>query len=233
MKTIFLTGANRGLGLGFAEKFLTRGDRVFATCRDIKSADALLALQKSYPQTLHIFTLEVMDDSSIEQVITYLRKEGVVFDWVLHNAGILGEDAYGEFSREDMRRVFEVNTISPLALTQALYPFIKKEGGGLVMNMSSLLGSLERASDLDWRGISYPVSKAALNMVTTMQARQYAPDKITVISMSPGWARTDMGGQEAPLSIEESVTAMIKTLDHISFAETGKFINLDGTTLPW
>lgn len=233
MKTILVTGANRGLGLELAKQYLEAGNRVYATCRDVGAAAGLRSLADSFPETAVVCPLAVDDMDTVEALGTFLKAKQVEIDLLINNAGVGGDAFYGEPTVESMMMIYRVNTVGPLMVTRALYPCMKKGAGAIVVNMSSLLGSLEHKFILEKGGYGYSASKAALNMVTRQMALDYKADGVAAIALSPGWVRTDMGGEDAVLSPEEAMAGLTSKIETVTLEETGTFWHYDGTQLPW
>lgn len=135
-------------------------------------------------------------------------------------------------------KVFETNVVGVSDVTQAFLPLLRKRGQDKIkkiLNMSSILGSIAVINDFNFAGSgpAYSVSKAALNMYTKMLANQVASDRITVYSSHPGWVRTSMGGEQAPLEPEESIAGMLKVIDNLTLEKSGCFIDYEGKELNW
>jgi NAD(P)-dependent dehydrogenase (short-subunit alcohol dehydrogenase family) len=223
-KTVLVTGANRGLGLEFARQLQAAGATVIGTARNPATADELKTLGVRVEQ------LDVTDTASVAALAE--RLEGMALDVLLNNAGIFPNRSTfdGEDPAEALR-VYDVNTVGPLRVTQALLPNLRTGGRKLVMNMSSGLGSI--ADNGRGSSAAYRASKAALNMLTRTMAMDLADEGFIFVAMSPGWARTDMGGEQANLSPEESVRGMLAVLAPLTTRDTGKFLSYDGNELPW
>lgn len=222
-RTVLITGANRGLGLEFARQLQAAGASVIGTARKPHEARDLKALGVRVEQ------LDVADDRSVAALAE--RLEGAAVDVLLNNAGIFPTRAgFAKESVADARRAFEVNTLGPMRVTQALLPNLRAGERKLVMNMSSGLGSITNT-----RGgmAGYRMSKAALNMQTRVEAGDLRGEGFIFVAMSPGWVRTDMGGPNATLSPAESVRGMLAILAGLTAADSGRFFNYDGQELPW
>jgi NAD(P)-dependent dehydrogenase (short-subunit alcohol dehydrogenase family) len=223
-RTVLITGANRGLGLEFARQLHAAGAEVIGTARRPEAATELQELGVRVEQ------LDVADPASVAALAE--RLDGTPLDALLNNAGIFPSRAsFVEHTPADALRTYEVNTLGPLRVTQALLPHLRQGERKLVMNMSSGLGSITNAG----RGgsVGYRASKAALNMMTRVQAGEFADEGFIFIAMSPGWVRTDMGGDQAPLSPEESVRGMLATLAPLTPADSGRYLDHNGGELPW
>ena len=223
-QTVLVTGANRGLGLEFARQLHDAGAVVIGTARQPEAADELRSLGVRVEQ------LDVADPASVAALAE--RLEGVGLDVLLNNAGIFPSRA--RFTDEDPAaalRVYDVNTLGPLRVTQVLLPNLRRGGHKLVMNMSSGLGSI--ANNDRGTSAAYRASKAALNMLTRTMAQDLASEGFIFVAMSPGWVRTDMGGEQATLAPEESVRGILATLAPLTAADSGRYLSHDGSELPW
>lgn len=227
-----VTGANRGLGLEFARQLLARGDRVVATCRRPASADALAELAKAHPDQLQVLALSVDDESSRQGFVQALAGMHEGLELLVNNAGILERgERFGELRADAMADTFATNVIGPMLLAQALAPRLARGQRPRVLNISSKLGSI--ASTTTFNTPSYNISKAALNMAGVLMAHAMNPMGIGVISASPGWVRTAMGGDGAELTPDESVRSLLKLVDDFPGTPAGVFLDRNGETLPW
>src|SRR6185503_8608071 len=139
---------------------------------------------------------------------------------------LVSGERYGELNAKAFAETFATNVIGPLLLTQALTSLLEHGDAARVVNLSSDLGS--HADTLAFNTPSYAISKAALNMVTRLTAAEPGPRGITVISLNPGWVRTDMGGARAPLAANESVAAMLEVIDGLKPGDSGRFLDYSG-----
>lgn len=233
-----LTGANRGLGLEWTRQLAGRVDRLFATCRRPAEADRLRSVAEAYPETIEVFALDVTDPDAIAAAADRVNGTTGVLDLLLNNAGINGDasgDRFGEVDQDTMTDVFRVNAAGPHLMTQAFADLLREgarqEGQATVLNVTSQLGSIANTRGGGWH--SYKASKAALNMCTRLQAGALEGDNVVVVSMHPGWVRTDMGGSNARLSPEEAVTGMLEVLAGLTLEDTCRFLAYDGRELPW
>ena len=232
MQRILVTGANRGLGLEFTRQLLARGDRVLAGCRHPGKALPLTELSAAYPGHLHVLPLELDKERSIAEAAREAAALTDALDVLINNAGMMiSGERFGTLAAKSFNETFAGNVTGPLLLTQALSPLLQKGKNAKVLNVSSGLGSIGSSSGFGTP--SYAISKAALNMATRQLAAALAPLHVTVFCVSPGWVRTDMGGAGAPLSPQASVAGMLKLLDAVGSADAGRFVALDGSTVPW
>jgi len=130
-----------------------------------------------------------------------------------------------------MLEVFRVNTVSPVMVTQACADLLRRGENARVINMSSDAGSITMKESSG--NYSYPASKAALNMLTRCLAAEFRADNVIVISVHPGWIQTDMGGNSAPKKPADTLPSMMRCIDELTMADTGIFLNWDGSIVPW
>lgn len=230
MPTLLITGANRGLGLELTRLYLEDGWRVIAASRRPQSR-GLETLAARHPGTLQRPELDVTDPAAIAAVAAEFA--GQPIDLLFHNAGVYGPDAapFGETPADEWLEVFRVNAIAPLKLTEALVQNVASSRGKLVAVMTSLMGSV--ADNGSGGYYPYRSSKAALNMVAKSLSVDLRALGITVVAIHPGWARTDMGGEQAPLSVGDSCAGVKRVLDGVTDADNGGFLGWDGDRLPW
>ena len=226
MPTVLVTRASRGIGLGFAQHYARAGWDVLATCRQPREAPTLRRL----PNT-EVLPLDLDDEAAIERLAEGLS--GQPLDLLLNNAGVLGPRnmALGTSQQSEWLEVLRTNTVGPYLLAERVAANVLASSQKKVVNISSGLGSLAQA-DTEWAPI-YCVSKAALNMVTRHLATLLGPRGATVISLSPGWVRTAMGGPAAASSVEESVASMAATIEALTTARNGRYLYADGSEIPW
>lgn len=252
--SVLITGASRGLGLQIVDSLASGGfspGKIIATCRNPGNAQKLQELARKHPN-IHIITLDVVSQASIEksveEVSKLVQEEGL--NCLINNAGISVVADFHSVTAEMMIENFHTNTVAPLMITKACLPLLKKaasKGGAggsatmgiqraAVINMTSLLGSVElnwgeRANSFKW--YPYRTSKSALNMVSRCMAVDLEPDGILCMAIHPGWVRTDMGGSEAPLSPEESISSILSVIGGLTQKDHGSFLNFTGEQIPW
>jgi len=232
MQRIIVSGASRGIGLEFVRQLLARGERVIAACRQPGKALKLTELAAAHPGRLHILPLRLDSERSIKELA---REAGMLtdtLDAVINNAGMLvSGERFGELAAATFSETLTTNAIGPLLLTQALAPLLERGATPRVVNVSSDLGSL--AATHAFQTPSYCMSKAALNMATRLLAAELRTRGVIVISINPGWVKTDMGGAKAPLAVTESVGGMLAVIDRLRAADNGRFFDHAGTALAW
>jgi NAD(P)-dependent dehydrogenase (short-subunit alcohol dehydrogenase family) len=227
-RTVLITGANRGLGLEFARQYRAAGWKVIATARQPDAAGDLKALGEG----VRIVALDVTKPESVAALVLSLGKEPL--DLLINNAGQgVGLDGgrLADLKIEDFERVVQVNTVGPVRVTQALLPNLRAGRGRTIVGISSGLGSIGENRDGGFYG--YRESKAALDMFMRSLAAELKEEGFICIAIIPGWVKTDMGGPNAPLTPEESVTGMRKVLDGLKPENNGQFWSYKGTQVPW
>lgn len=228
MQRVFITGANRGIGLGLVRHYLMQGDEVIATYREPSSSEALFALRQDHPN-LTLYALEVTDYPAVNQ----LAKKISGLDLLINNAGYYGPKGYGfgHADVEEWRKVFEINTIAPLKLVEALYPALKNSPAPRIACLSSKVGSM--TENTSGGGYLYRSSKAALNSVIKSLHNDLHPQGFTVLALHPGWVQTRMGGENALINVEESVAGLVNVIAGAGEKQSGCFINYNGQPIPW
>ena len=233
-----VTGANRGLGLEFVRQLLARGERVVATCRQPGKAAALNALAGEHPGRLHVLPLDVASARSRDELVRELPLvlDGARLGLLLNNAGLLhGGERFGQVAESDLDASLRTNATGPFLLTPALAPWLAAgdgpRPGAVVANLSSEIGSLSGHGE--FRTPSYAIGKAAQNMASVLLARALAPRGIRVVALHPGWVRTDMGGERAPLAAADAVAGLLATLDRLGPQDSGLFLDREGRPVPW
>jgi len=227
MPTVFITGANRGLGFEFAKQYAADGWRVIAACRDPARAEALSAVEGD----VQVETMDVDDDASVASLSDKLKDEAI--DLLINNAGIYGPK---HLSAEDMDyeawgRVLRTNTMSPFRVTMAFLQQVRNSDQKIIATLSSKMGSLNE--NQDGGEYIYRSSKAALNAALKGLSYDLADAGIRIMLMHPGWASTDMGGPSAPLLPADGVAGLRKVLAGIKDGETGVFYDYNGGELAW
>jgi NAD(P)-dependent dehydrogenase (short-subunit alcohol dehydrogenase family) len=225
MPTVLITGAARGLGLEFTRLYAARGWKVLACAR---KPEAL-----TVKGDVHAHALEVTDYKAVKALAA--RLAGEALDVLICNAGIGGERGsnqqdLGTLDPVLWRRIFEVNTLAPLMMAEAFADHVARSQQKKLVAITSILGSV--ANNNGGRYF-YRASKTALNMEWSCLAQDLGPRGIICVALHPGWVQTDMGGSMAPLTIDQSVPAMVKTIATFTPAHNGRYIQYDGRELPW
>ena len=228
-KTALIVGASRGIGLGLVKELAGRGWTVIATLRSPATDKGLRAFADQSGGKVRIETVDLEHPDEIEALAG--RLSGETLDLLFVNAGIAGHRGKaGDASRDDVARIFVTNSVAPIHVAEALAGNVRDKTG-VIAFMSSGLGSV--ASSFRFGMDLYSASKAALNKLTRAFTEELGDRGITVLSMSPGWVRTDMGGPQAMISVDESAKGVIDVVE--SKAGTGQhgFYGHTGETIPW
>ncbi len=237
-KVALVTGANKGLGKEIATQLAKHGFTVLVAARDEaagkKVADAITAEGGD----ARAVKLEVTKADDIASLATFIDKTYGKLDLLVNNAGVALEWNEGGTTVERFRDTLETNLIAPWALTQALVPVLAKSQDARVINHSSILGSIATATQAyeqmgGFFSPGYATSKAGLNMLSVIQSKALADKKIAVVSAHPGWVKTDLGSEHAPMEIVDGAKTVVglATIDRAKFPN-GQFQHL-GEQLPW
>ena len=230
-QTVFISGANRGIGKELALQLSEQEYNVIAGYRSESRSESLLDEGRKRV-TLFPFKVDVTSENDLETLYTFIADKFNQLDVLINNAGVfLSHDVQlNELAWSDIARHIDVNVGGVFLTTARLYPLLKKGKAKKIINISSILASIELNN-----GGSFPynVSKTALNMLTKHQSVEYKVDGITAISLSPGWVKTDMGGDAAPLTVQQSVIQILQIIERTSLANSGSFLEVDGDPLPY
>lgn len=230
---IVVTGASRGIGLEFTRQWLERGDRVFALARRPEKSAGLSALALRHAGALRSVECDVGDGDSVARARIEVEAGADRIDLVVNNAAVFGPRnvSIESLALAEVRRVFEVNVLGALRVSRAFLPLLRRGRRPALVHITSLMGSIgDNTSGGFW---DYRLSKAALNMAARNLAIDLRKDGILSVALHPGWVRTDMGGPEAPLGVQEAVDALIRTIDALGPAHSGGFFDRTGRPAPW
>ena len=239
-KIALVTGANKGLGFEMARQLGRAGVTVLLAARDPQKGEAAAAKLRGEGLDAHSLKLDVTDKRDRAAAAAFLETNYGRLDILINNAGISAEalgSAASTTTGDAIHRTFDTNFFAPVALTQALLPMLKKSDAGRIVNMSSILGSQTLQADpkspiYNSKSLSYDASKAALNSFTIHLAHELRDTKIKVNSAHPGWVKTDMGTDAAPMEIPEGAKTGVELALLGDDGPTGGFFHL-GKTLPW
>ena len=226
MATWVITGANRGLGLEFAKQLLAAGHTVLAGVRRPESMEFEHA-------HMTVFQLDVASTTSVKEFAENIKSVTDSIDVLVNNAGRMDGrwQSIEEVDPELSLDVLNVNTIGPLRVSQALWPLLQGSTPTKIANISSLMGSIDDC--MSGRSYAYRTSKTGLNMISKILAVEGQRDNITVTSYHPGWAKTDMGGERAPVPASVSVEGLIGLINQQTEERSGRFFEYTGDELPW
>jgi NAD(P)-dependent dehydrogenase (short-subunit alcohol dehydrogenase family) len=213
VKTILVTGASNGIGLALTKKLLSEGMQVIAVTR----SGEITGLSDD---KLTILKGDISSETSISEVVGGLKDKGVKLDYLVNNAGV-GVDLADEVPTADlMKTSFDTNTIGTVLFTEAVLPYLNK--GAHIVFLSTAMALIRNVGP---SAPAYRMSKAALNVYAVMLSERLAEEEIRVTPLHPGWVQTRMGGETAPVTIEDSVNGIYKAI--LENTQTGKFWNVD------
>ncbi|MCK5341874.1 MAG: SDR family oxidoreductase [Candidatus Heimdallarchaeota archaeon] len=231
MAQILITGANRGLGLEFVRQYLDRGEKVVATFRENNDTSDLEELQDKYLNFLTLVPMDITSSDSRIKACSKVKSKVSGLDILINNAGMTGkrELKFGDLHADHMLEVFNVNAISAVLVAEQFSQLFKEKSK--IINISSWMGSISARENST--NFSYCASKAALNMFTKLLSNALRDKGIIAIPMHPGWVKTRMGTQSAPIEQKDSISGMIQVIDSLTLEETGKFYDWQGNELVW
>lgn len=232
MRTVLITGANRGLGLALVRRYGEAGWRVWACCRAPARASELRALARASGGRVSVRALDVTRGAQVARLARSFGRRRL--DLLINNAGIyaghyranLGQTDYGLWAK-----ACATNVMGPARMAAAFAPALARSPKGTIVNISSIMGSIALTSA--GSSYAYRSTKAALNMVTKTLALELKPWRITVAAIHPGWVRTDMGGAKAPLSPKKAAAEVVSVIAGLGRRDSGGFFSHTGRPLPW
>ena len=227
MQSVLITGANRGIGLEFARQYAGDGWRVHATCRDPARAKDL----KNLNGDMHLHALEIGDFTAIDGLAREL--EGEAIDILINNAGVYGEgpQTLDALDYGDWAEVFRIDCMAQIKMSQAFVPHVAKSKARVIAAVTSKMGSI--ADNTSGGAYAYRSAKAALNAAVKSLAIDMAPRGIIAVVVHPGWVQTDMGGPNALITVEKSVSGMRAVMSRLARKDSGRFWGYDGEEIPW
>lgn len=241
-KVAFVTGGNRGIGLETARQLGKTGVKVVIGSRDLDKGKAVAETLRSEGADVEAIRFDITKPADYQQAYDYFDKQYGKLDILINNAGI-SKEPFGQpnnsstVSLDTVREVFETNFFGTIELTQKLLPLIKKAPEGRIVNLSSVLGSLTLHADpsspiYGFKVLAYDASKTALNQFTVHLAAELRDTKIKVNSAHPGWVKTDMGTDAAPMEIPDGAKTSVQLATLAADGPTGGYFHL-GEPLPW
>ena len=231
MQRIVVTGANRGIGFALTKQYAaSENSEIHACCRNPVKAKALQTLSSECRAHLVIHPLDVKDETTIRHLA--LELEALPIDLLINNAGIFGPKQQSAFDMDYVgwAETFAVNSMGPLQVAQHLMPSLRLSKEAKVVTISSQMGSLSRSST---GAYAYRSSKAAVNKVMQVLAEELRNEEIIVTLIHPGWVRTEMGGNNADISVDESANGICRVIRHLTMEQSGRFLQWDGSEHPW
>ncbi|QNI33772.1 SDR family oxidoreductase [Alloacidobacterium dinghuense] len=242
-KVAFITGGNRGIGLETARQ-LGKGDgiKVVIGSRDLGKGQAVAKELRADGADVDVIRFDITKPADYKEAYDYFDKNYGKLDILINNAGVSKEtfmapNNTSTVTQAVLRETFDTNFFGTIELTQVLLPLIKKAPEGRIVNLSSILGSLTLHADPDSpiygaKALAYDASKAALNAFTVHLAHELRDTKIKVNSAHPGWVKTDMGTDAAPMELPDGAKTSVQLATLASDGPTGGYFHM-GEALPW
>lgn len=239
MPTVLVTGCSRGLGLEFVRQYAAEGWRVLACARAPAAAAELAALAAGSEGRVATHALDVTDHAAIDALARALA--GTPIDVLINNAGTMGAQSFarsgptvqrfGHSDYEDWLAMVRTNVFAPMKMAEAFVEHVAASEQKKIVTLTSIVGSI--ASNSFGGMYAYRSTKAGANAIMKSMALDLARRGITCAPLHPGWAKTDMGGANAPVDPRESVRGLRAVIAGLAKAQTGRFLQWDGAELPW
>lgn len=228
---ILITGASRGIGLEMVRYGMDQGWDVLACCRNPQQAEKLLSMAQLSNGRVSVYLADMSELATLQALAYELRHEAI--DMLINNAGVYGSDKnqFGQVDVYDWLETFKVNSIAPMKMSELFIEQLAMGQSKVIACLSSKMASMD--DNTSGGSYIYRSSKAALNAVVKSLSIDLADRAIKCVALHPGWVKTDMGGSNAEISTKESVTKMFKTLLALKDEDSGRFIDIDGSTIPW
>jgi NAD(P)-dependent dehydrogenase (short-subunit alcohol dehydrogenase family) len=241
-KVALVTGANKGIGFETARQLGQQGITVILGARDEAKGKAAAAELAKEGISAHYVHLDLEQPALFKEVYHFIEAHYGRLDILVNNAGIEIEGGFGvnttvQTTQANLRKTFDVNFFNLIELTQVLLPLIQKSTAGRIVNLSSILGSqtlhaTEGSPIYNSKAFAYDASKTALNAFTIHLAHALAGTHIKVNSAHPGWVKTDMGGEAAPMAIPDGAKTSVRLATLPAEGPTGGYFHMNDT-LPW
>ncbi|TQV98788.1 hypothetical protein V2A60_007511 [Cordyceps javanica] len=254
MSTILITGGGRGIGYELARQLAqlppSRVALILVTTRG--PSQALETLISASSGRIVRIACEATDELSVKAAASEIETKlaGRGLDILINNVGIMpiSEGGISALDGKELLATFDVNVISTHRMTTAMIPLLRKGSLKKVVMISTPVGSIGSASKYTWLSVpAYKITKAAMNMLSVQYALEYGKENFTILSVSPGWLRTDMGSQDADLDVVTGVNALKDLILSATIDSNGKFYNIhvpgwekadgpnqyDGAEIPW
>jgi NAD(P)-dependent dehydrogenase (short-subunit alcohol dehydrogenase family) len=231
MRTVLVTGANRGIGLEFVRQYAEGGDRVIAGVRDPDGATDLKAIADASDGRVSIHRVDVSDDASVAAFRKDVGDQPV--DILLAVAGVMGpekQQRLGELDFPGWLGTLSVNALGPVRLADAFVDNVRK---GRAKKMIAITSGMGSTAESGGGYLAYRMSKAGLNNAWRNISIELKGDRIVCVALNPGWVKTDMGGPSANITVEQSVSNMRKRIDGYGLSDSGRFLSWDGKQFGW
>jgi NAD(P)-dependent dehydrogenase (short-subunit alcohol dehydrogenase family) len=239
-RIILITGGNKGIGFETARQLGQQGHHVLLAARDGARAEAAAARLRGEGLAVDPITLDVTDGASIERAAAWIEERHGRLDSLINNAGIALEPWGAGTSGVPLdlwRKIFETNLFGQVAVTGAMLPLLRRSAAGRIVNLSSIMGSLALHADpsspiYHFKSVAYDSSKAALNQYTIHLAYELRETSIKVNAAHPGWVKTELGGDAAPMELVDGARTSVYLATLPADGPTGAFIHMQDR-LPW
>lgn len=240
-KVALISGANKGIGFETARQLGKQGITVLVGARDRSKGEAAAAQLKQEGINAQAIQFDVVNPADVQAAVEKVEKEFGKLDILINNAGIMLEGIGGNnsstVSEEILRKTFDTNFFSAISVTRAFLPLLKKSEAGRIVNVSSILGSLtlhatEGSPIYEAKSLAYDASKTALNAFTVHLAHELKGTKIKVNSAHPGWVKTDMGTDAAPMEVTDGAKTEVELATLGPDGPTGGYFHL-GEAISW
>lgn len=226
--TVLITGANRGIGLEFCKQYAIDGWNVIACGRNPSTASALSDLSAQHPN-IKIMRLDVSDFAQIDALALQLKNEAI--DVLINNAGVYARGKFGEIDYDEWAESFKINSMALLKMAEAFVQSVANSRLKKIAVLTSKMGSID--DNTSGESYIYRSSKTAVNMVMKSLSIDLKPYGISVVTLHPGWVKTDMGGSNGLISPEVSVTGLRNIIDQLSMDTSGRFMDYAGKAINW
>lgn len=229
MQHWLIAGASRGIGLEMARRLALEGHRVTASLRAVSRRADLEAALAPAGDRGRIIGFDTRDVAQIHAAVGRVQEP---IDMLIVNAGAYGPQRQSTLDMDFPAALdlISTNALGPLRVVQAFLPLVRRSKQPRIVLMSSVLGSMALSGTFN---VGYRASKAALNKIAQCLAEDLRAEGVVVVSLHPGWVRTDMGGPNATLSVEESVAAMIPLIEGLSLGDTRRYLDYRGLDIEW
>lgn len=228
---VLITGASRGIGLEMVRYGMDQGWDVLACCRNPQQAEKLLSMAQLSNGRVSVYLADMSELATLQALAYELRHEAI--DILINNAGVYGSDKnrFGQVDVYDWVETFKVNSIAPMKMSELFVEQLAMGQSKVIACLSSKMASMDDNSS--GGSYIYRSSKAALNAVVKSLSIDLADKAIKCVALHPGWVKTNMGGPNAEISTKESVTKIFEILLVLKAKDSGRFIDIDGSDIPW
>ena len=237
MKTLLVTGGNRGLGLEFTKQYSQLGYRIIATCRNPKEARELNLLKETSKTDIKIYTLDVTNHKEIDALAQSLSN--IPIDIIINNAGIIGpfpifehieKQRFKTMDYSVWEEVLRTNLFGPIKISECFLENLKNGQDKKIIFISSTVGSINEGKESAY---AYATSKTALNKAISLMAEDLRNENINILALCPGYVKTRMNGGGANLETNESIEGMIKQINSLNESNSGNFLRYNGEKIAW